>query len=78
MLNFGLTCEEARARDRVKQKVWMPRLVLLLQTNKELIAKVFRLQTEVSRLRADVNRLGSARDTVEHRHKVESFAYDKD
>lgn len=40
------------------------------QVNKELIAKVFRLQTEVSRLRSDVNKLGGPRDTVDLRHKV--------
>lgn len=40
------------------------------QVNKDLIAKVFRLQTEVSRLRSDVNKLGGPRDTVDIRHKV--------
>ena len=31
---------------------------------------MFRLQTEVTRLRASVERLGGPRDTVELRHKV--------
>lgn len=31
---------------------------------------MFRLQTDVSRLRADVNRIGGLRDTVDLRHKV--------
>ena len=42
----------------------------MTQAAKDLIARVFRLRTEVSRLRADVNRLGGPRDTVELRHKV--------
>lgn len=41
-----------------------------MQANKELIARVFRLQTDVSRLRADVNKIGGPRDTVDLRHKV--------
>ncbi|KAK9811271.1 hypothetical protein WJX72_000992 [[Myrmecia] bisecta] len=40
------------------------------KVTKGLIASVFRLQTEVSRYRADVDKLGSARDTVELRHKI--------
>ncbi|EIE21609.1 snare-domain-containing protein [Coccomyxa subellipsoidea C-169] len=42
------------------------------KANKDLIARVFRLQTEVSRLRSDVNKLGGPRDTVDLRHKVGS------
>lgn len=41
-----------------------------LQATSELIASVFKLQTEVSRLKADVQRLGTDRDTVDHRHKI--------
>lgn len=33
---------------------------------------MFRLQTEVTRLRASVERLGGPRDTVELRHKVQT------
>ena len=40
------------------------------QATKELIADVFRLQTEVTRLRTSVDRLGGPRDTVELRHKA--------
>lgn len=36
----------------------------------ELIASVFKLQTEVSRLKSDVQRLGTPKDTVEHRAKI--------
>ncbi len=43
---------------------------LLPQTTSELIAAVFKLQTEVSRLKADVQRLGTERDTAEHRQKI--------
>ena len=45
-------------------------VMCMQQVNKDLIAKVFRLQTEVSRLRSDVNKLGGPRDTVDLRHKV--------
>lgn len=31
---------------------------------------MFKLQTEVSRLKADVQRLGTERDTAEHRQKI--------
>ena len=41
-----------------------------MQVTKELIGSVFKLQTEVSRLKSDVQKLGSARDTVELRQKV--------
>ena len=41
-----------------------------LQDVKALIARVFRLQTEISRLKADVQKIGSARDTQELRQKV--------
>lgn len=41
-----------------------------VQAVKDLIARVFRLQTEVSRLRTDVNKLGGPRDTVVLRQKV--------
>ena len=41
-----------------------------LQDVKALIARVFRLQTEISRLKADVQKLGSARDTQELRQRV--------
>lgn len=37
---------------------------------KELIASIFKLQTEVTRLKNDVQKLGSGRDTVELRQKV--------
>ena len=47
-----------------------PEDLLILQAVKELIARVFRLQTDVSRLRADVNRIGGPRDTMDLRHKV--------
>ena len=47
-----------------------PEDLLILQAVKELIARVFRLQTDVSRLRADVNRIGGPRDTVDLRQKV--------
>lgn len=43
---------------------------MCVQAIKELIADVFRLQTEVTRLRASVDRLGGPRDTVELRHKA--------
>ena len=41
-----------------------------MQETKELIASVFKLQTEVTRLKNDVQKLGSARDTIELRQKV--------
>ena len=47
-------------------------VLLVLQATKDLIARVFRLQTEVSRLRRDVTKLGGPRDTTELRHKVSS------
>ena len=34
------------------------------------MAKVFRLQTEIARLKSDVQKLGGARDTTELRHRV--------
>lgn len=37
---------------------------------KELVGAMFRLQTEVSRLKKDVDRLGSARDTLDLRHAI--------
>lgn len=41
-----------------------------VQDVKALIQRVFRLQTEISRLKADVQKIGSARDTQELRQKV--------
>jgi len=46
------------------------RLLGTAQATKELIAEVFRLQTEVTRLRGSIDRLGGPRDTAELRHKV--------
>ena len=40
------------------------------QATSDLIAAVFKLQTEVSRLKADVQRLGTPRDTPELRQKI--------
>ena len=40
------------------------------QATSDLISSVFKLQTEVARLRADVQRLGTARDTPELRQKI--------
>lgn len=44
--------------------------VRVVQGTKELIASIFKLQTEVTRLKNDVQKLGSGRDTVELRQKV--------
>jgi len=40
------------------------------QATSDLISSVFKLQTEVSRLKADVQRLGTPRDTPELRQKI--------
>lgn len=40
------------------------------QATSDLISSVFKLQTAVSKLKADVQRLGTARDTVELRQKI--------
>ncbi len=40
------------------------------QATSDLISAVFKLQTEVSRLKADVQRLGTPRDTHELRQKI--------
>ena len=40
------------------------------QVNQQLIQRVFRLRTAVSRLKAEVAKLGGGQDTVEHRKTV--------
>ena len=40
------------------------------QVTNKLIQSVFKLQTEVTRLKADVDRIGGPADTVEHRQKI--------
>ena len=42
----------------------------ILQVNQQLIQRVFRLRTAVSRLKAEVAKLGGGQDTVEHRKNV--------
>lgn len=41
-----------------------------MQINQQLIQRVFKLRTAVSRLKADVAKLGGGQDTVEHRKTV--------
>ena len=41
-----------------------------MQINQQLIQRVFRLRTAVSRLKADVAKVGGSQDTVEHRKSV--------
>ena len=44
--------------------------MVLSQATNKLIQSVFKLQTEVTRLKADVDRIGGPTDTVEHRQKI--------
>lgn len=44
--------------------------VYMLQINQQLIQRVFKLRTAVSRLKSDVAKLGGGQDTVEHRKTV--------
>ncbi len=41
-----------------------------MQVNQQLIQRVFRLRTAVSRLKAEVAKLGGGQDTIEHRKGV--------
>ena len=65
---------EGKAGGKKRTRPAHPLLSSLPQSDRDLVAAVFRLQTDVARLKADVDRLGGPADTVELRRRLATAA----